>query len=34
MKRIDLLRKQQTRLREDIAEMLGSNLGGTVVKTT
>ncbi|HEY4761645.1 MAG TPA: hypothetical protein VIH42_13775 [Thermoguttaceae bacterium] len=33
MKRIDLLRKQQTRLREDIAAMLDSYLIGTVAKS-
>ena len=33
MKRIDLLRKQQTRLREDIAAMLDSFLIGTVAKS-
>jgi hypothetical protein len=33
MKRIDLLRKQQTRLREDIAAMLESYLIGTVAKS-
>ena len=33
MKRIDLLRKQQDRLREDISAMLGSYLIGTVAKS-
>lgn len=33
MKRIDLLRKQQTRLSEDIAAMLDSFLIGTVADT-
>jgi hypothetical protein len=33
MKRIDLLRKQQARLREDIAAMLDSFLIGTVAKS-
>jgi hypothetical protein len=33
MKRIELLRKQQTRLREDIAAMLDSFLIGTVAKS-
>ena len=33
MKRIDLLRKQQTRLGEDIAAMLDSFLIGTVAKS-
>lgn len=33
MKRIDLLRKQQVRLREDIAAMLDSFLIGTVAKS-
>ena len=33
MKRIDLLRKQQARLGEDIAAMLGSFLIGTVAKS-
>ena len=33
MKRIDLLRKQQDRLREDISAMLNSYLIGTVAKS-
>ena len=33
MKRIDLLRKQQDRLREDISAMLDSYLIGTVAKS-
>lgn len=33
MKRIDLLRKQQARLREDISAMLDSYLIGTVAKS-
>ena len=33
MKRIDLLRKQQSRLREDISAMLDSYLIGTVAKS-
>ncbi len=33
MKRIDLLRKQRDRLREDIGAMLGSFLIGTVAKS-
>lgn len=33
MKRIDLLRKQQTRLREDVSAMLDSFLIGTVAKS-
>jgi hypothetical protein len=33
MKRIDLLRKQQARLKEDIAAMLDSFLIGTVAKS-
>lgn len=33
MKRIDLLRKQQDRLREDISTMLDSYLIGTVAKS-
>jgi hypothetical protein len=33
MKRIDLLRKQQNRLREDISAMLDSYLIGTVAKS-
>jgi len=33
LKRIDLLRKQQTRLREDISAMLDSFLIGTVAKS-
>jgi hypothetical protein len=33
MKRIDLLRKQQARLREDISAMLDSFLIGTVAKS-
>ncbi len=33
MKRIDLLKKQQARLREDISAMLDSYLIGTVAKS-
>ena len=33
MKRVDLLKKQQARLREDIAAMLDSFLIGTVAKS-
>lgn len=33
MKRIDLLRKQQARLREDVSAMLDSFLIGTVAKS-